>query len=205
MSSDHHTSPAADPPTIVIDGPANSSAAEPNIKPAPLQKRHTVTLAMSKSSEKLNNLNRRMLIRYGVYGLQGKRDAMEDAHFAVPNCPPHAVGSPSQQPAAGTGHPAPAGETLAAPAPVASPTTAPAPAPQTPAAPTADDVRRERKDKKEKKEKKKDKKKGKEKKEKKVTVVAPSDASPAAARTSPPPALLVPRLAGSDIAVLRSG
>src|SRR5256885_1474398 len=54
-----------------------------------LQKRHTVTLAMSKSSEKLHHLSpKKALIRYGVYGLQGKRDAMEDAHVAVPNCPP---------------------------------------------------------------------------------------------------------------------
>ncbi len=69
----------------------------PVFKP-PLQKRHTVTLAMSKSSEKLGKIRPtaatdkpappKVIVNYGVYTIQGKRDANEDAHNAVQACPP---------------------------------------------------------------------------------------------------------------------
>lgn len=153
--------------------PAGSDASPDNQKPR-LEKRHTVTLAMSKSMEKLVAglpSQKKAMIRYGVYGLQGKRDAMEDAHVAVPICPPSKspTGSKVGEAPAATAKPAAAPETAA----VAASTT---PVPSTATATTPANLEhrttperkntRERKEK-EKKEKEKDKKKRDDRKDKK--------------------------------------
>jgi hypothetical protein len=87
-------STAPDSPSAVqVDDPDKSS--EQAHRVPPLIKRHTVTLVMNKSSEKLIDKTDKgakvparsvLHIRYGVYSIQGKRPEMEDFHTAVPDC-----------------------------------------------------------------------------------------------------------------------